>query len=209
MAEEGRIFVRVREHTQQFTKDLVNYPPDTPEHRDDPRTVFRVNIHGYDELGRPVMPIFEVENCREIENAIHNDLRRDPRPQTDPNRKADGMLIPSRLVQVFAQDAKHFVKWYGHPTLQMNPADVYKRVQNIRAEQPKGDKILGLPDDQPSRPYSIAAKSDDPPTKELFALYEQGRQMYYVEHDGQMPDTDTDAIPAAWEKLLKKEKVAA
>jgi len=169
-----KIYVRVRDSQQQFRKDLIDYPSEGQLKKDKdlkPKR-FNIEVQGYDELGRPVCPVYEVEDCKEIQNAIHNDMRRDPRPQDDINRDPEGMLIPSRLVQIEDQDVDRFPKWIGHPTISMSADTVYRTVSQIRREQKKGDEILGVE----SEPYTIrdADSKLDPDGAKLWSLWQQG-----------------------------------
>ena len=171
------LWVRVRDEKQQFRKDLIEYPTEA-ELKKNPAAEqkrFLVDVHGYDELGRPVCPIFPVEDCKEIQNAIHNDLRRDPRPDDDLKRKADGLLIPSRLLEVQPEDVDRFPKWIGHPTINMSADQVYRTVMKINAELKKGNEILGIPeDDAPIYTIRDADGKTDPDGAKLYSLYQAG-----------------------------------
>lgn len=176
MANSNRtLFVRVRDAQQQFRKDKIDYPTEGQLKRDKdlkPRR-FQINIQGYDEIGRPVCPVYEVEDCKEIADAIHNNFRRDPRPDDDINRDPEGMIIPSLLVQIDPADVERFPKWTGHPIVDMSPDKVYHTVMTIRREQKKGDDILG----EESAPYTIKKVMDsdkDPDGAKLWQLWETG-----------------------------------
>ncbi len=188
------IWVRVREYQQQFQKDLIEY--DNREgHKKDPGKRFRIGVHGYDELGRGTCPLFLVPDCKEIQDAIHNDLRRDPRSSDDKERDPEGFIVPSRLVHVLDTDADRFPKYIGHPTVDMTPEQVYDTVMKIRAEQIKGDEVMG----EKSKPYTIrkpAGKESESFTfdNELWKLFEAGEIAYKERQAAKKADKELAAV---------------
>lgn len=106
-----------------------------------------LQVHGFDELGRPTMPVFEVPQCEEVVSAIYRE------PIFDVDEK--GTRIPKytgRLVLVEGTVVNNFPRWIGHPMKGDSLETILNKTKRIREEQIKGDALLGLT--EPSTPYT-------------------------------------------------------
>lgn len=163
--EYQTLYVRVVNPSFVFQKDKLEWPDEKDEkHKDDPPKSFRIHVHGYDELGRRVCPIFEVPNCQEIQLAIHNEETKDPETKK--------ILTYGRLIQVNEKDLENFPVYVGSPTIQDSPEDVVRKIARIRVEQKKGDKLL----EETSRPFSLP-EDDSQDSKKLRNLYTEGMKL--------------------------------
>lgn len=129
------IFVRTASPHLQFVKE-IDGPGDT---------VITVHVHGFDELGRPVMPVFEVPQCEEVLSAIYKENIFDIDEAGKKIQRSAG-----RLVLVEPGIADQFPRWIGHPQVGDTLDTILAKTKRIRAEQLKGDLIMG---DGPSLPY--------------------------------------------------------
>lgn len=168
--EYQTIFVQVMNAASVFQKDKLEWPdPKDDDHKDDPPKSFRIFVHGYDELGRRVCPIFEVPDCQEIQLAIHNEHVKDPETKK--------ILYTGRLKQIMDKDLDKYPRWIGHPVLQDTPEEVVKKVLEIRKQQKVGDKILGLT--KPSKLYEIKEpkEGDTEEDFKLWNLWKEGLEL--------------------------------
>lgn len=148
--EYETIYVQVINPMTIFHKDKLEWPDEKDEaHKNDPPKSFRIDVHGYDELGRKTRPIFEVPDCAEIQLAIHNENVKDPETKK--------ILYHGRLIQVPDKDLKNFPMWTGHPVISDTPEEVVRKVLSIRRNQKIGDKILG----EVSKPYRLPSDDSD------------------------------------------------
>lgn len=159
--EYETIYVRAVSHMQTFHKDDLVYPEVSDfngdeeawkVHKDDPPRRRYIHVQGYDELGRPVCPVYEVESCEDVSNAIHNEKVRDAR---DRNK----VLYSGRLVQVPERDLAKYPVWTGHPIIQDKPEEIHRKILAIRENQKLGDKLLNTTEE--SELYWLPDPVDD------------------------------------------------
>jgi len=123
-------FVRVVEPQVHIVKENISGDPDAGYER--------IHVHGYDELGSPVCPVFEVPYVQEITHALHEEKIMAFNDKGEPYEKYSG-----RLVEVDPSVVDQFPRWIGHPNTEMSVEEIANTVLKIRVEQKKGDSILG------------------------------------------------------------------
>jgi hypothetical protein len=133
-----KIYVRVAEPHLNFVKEDIT--------SDEEAEFVRIQVFGFDELGDPTMPVFEVPAIREINNAINNEQIIEFDEKGNKITKFKG-----RLIEVEDRLVGQFPMWIGHPTPQMSVEEIVNVVLAIRSEQVKGDAILG----KTRKPYSV------------------------------------------------------
>lgn len=109
-------------------------------------TVTPIHVHGFDELGRPVCPVFEVPQCEIVLSAIYKENIFDVNEKGEKIERSAG-----RLVLVEPTTVDQFPRWIGHPKKGDSLDQIIEKTKSIRAEQVKGDRLLGLV--EPSQPY--------------------------------------------------------
>jgi len=132
-------WVRVVEPHINFIKENISGDPEEGYER--------IHVHGFDELGDPVCPVFQVPYVQPVTHALHEEkIMGFSEKDGKPFEKYSG-----RLLEVSEDVAETLPKWIGHPSVNMSVEEIANTVLKIRAEQKKGDVIL----ERVRKPYRL------------------------------------------------------